>query len=106
MRRKFTDLDIERNEDTYELEMGDGTVFVFADPKSIHAATLVNFEKIQPADQFRAILGDRADEFFQRAETDGYALEAILADYMSHYGVGTPGEELASSSSSNGTARR
>lgn len=92
---KFTlaDFEIERTTETFEYEAVDGTVFTFRDPKGIPVTKLLNFELLAPVEVLRlTIADDKLDELLALPEADAYFLEALLKQYMKHFGVGTPGE--------------
>lgn len=106
-RLTIADLEIERNEDPFEIELEDGEVFTLRDPKSIPAATLVVLEKLSPRDQLKAaIADDRGGDFLAREEVDGYFLEALMNKYAAFYGLGDLGKGRGSGRSSSGTAKR
>jgi hypothetical protein len=95
-RLKITDLEIERRDDPFEVEMADGTVFTFKDPKAIQFSGLLLFDPRFPARSLRAILGDdEFDAFAARDDVDGYFLEAVFARYAAHYGILPAGEATA-----------
>lgn len=92
------DLEIERNDDPFEVEMADGTVFTFRDPKAIQWTGLVAFDPTKPAQALSLVLGDEQyAAFSQRDDVDGYFLEAVFKKYMEHYRLAPPGEAAASS---------
>lgn len=96
-RLKIADLEIERNTDPFEVELTDGTVLVFKDPKSISAEDLLAFDITKPVQVLRAALGGEAcDAFLRSPEVDGYVLEATFKQYMAHYSLPLPGEASAS----------
>jgi hypothetical protein len=96
-RLKIADLEVARRTDPFEIELSDGTVLVFKDPKSIPAEALLNFDITKPAVVMRAALGAEAfDAFFHSPEVDGYVLEAVLTRYVAHYGLQSSGEAGAS----------
>ena len=97
-RLTVADLEIERNGDPFEIEMSDGTVFAFKDPRSIQFKNLLAFGALSPQDMVRAIM-DKGDfeKFAKRPEVDGYFFEALSKRYMEHYKLATPGEARASS---------
>lgn len=92
-----SDLEIERNDEAFEIDLEDGSKpFTFSDPKGIQADLLIKLEALPVANQLRAVLGPRADEFLEHPAVDGYVMEAVLARYNKHYGLGTPPEEQGS----------
>lgn len=103
-RLTISELEIERNGDPFEVELDDGTVYVFSDPKGIQANSLISLETLPAVDQLRAVLGTRADQFLASPEVDGYVLEYVLDRYMKHYGLGSPPEGRGSRRSSKATA--
>jgi len=106
-RLTISDLEIERNDDPFEIEMNDGEVFALLDPKGVAAEKLIVLEKLPPAEQVKAIVaGDRADELLAYPDVDGYFLEALLQKYAKHFGLGNLGNASASPRSLNGTARQ
>ncbi len=105
-RLTVADLEIERPTEGLELEMEDGTVYVLQDPKGIQLEAMIQLESLPPADQVAALIADdKFEEFSKRPEVDGYFFEAVMSKYVGHYGLGTPGEGLASLRSVKGTAR-
>lgn len=96
-RLTVADLEIERNEDPFEIEMGDGVVYAFKDPKSIQFRSLIAFEKLSPIDQVQSVMdASTFDEFSKRPEVDGYFFEALMKQYMAHFRMSQPGEAGAS----------
>lgn len=97
-RLSISDLEIEEREEPFEVEMEDGTVFTFKDPKAISAAGLLTFDPTQPIQIVRLALGDEeAVKFLARPEADGYLLNAVFKKYMEHFRLPLPGEADASS---------
>jgi hypothetical protein len=95
-RLSITDLEIERKDDPFEIEMSDGTVFTFKDPKAIPFAGLLLFDPKNLMLSMRVILGDDDfDNFAKNPEVDGYFLTAIFEKYMKHYDLLPPGEDNA-----------
>lgn len=103
-RLTISDLEIERNKDAFEIELDDGEVFAFVDPKAVQADDLISLEGKPAAEQLRAVLGARAEAFLRHPEVDGYVMEAVLGRYMGHYGLGSPPEGRGSRPSLRGTA--
>lgn len=95
-RLTISDLEIERNDDPFEVEMSDGEVYRLVDPRAIHATVLVTLDSMKPDQQLRTIAGDRGDELLARPDVDGYFLEALMRRYRQHYGIGSPPESDAS----------
>ena len=91
-----TQLEIERPEGM-EIEMADGTVYALQNPKALPVEQLMHFEDLSPLDQSKAIVADgKFNEFSAHPEVDGYFFEAVLAKWIAHFGLGSPGEGVAS----------
>lgn len=96
-RLTIADLEVETPDEGLEIEMADGTVFTLQDPKALSLDVVMTIESLSPMEQTKAIIaGDRWDEFTKQPEVNGYFFEALMAKYMAHFGLGTPGEGLAS----------
>ncbi|HEV3309956.1 MAG TPA: hypothetical protein VG815_05525 [Chloroflexota bacterium] len=95
-RLTIADLEIERNGDPLEIEMEDGTIFTFKDPKAINLNEMVSLEGLAPIDQIKAMMqpGD-FDRLSTRPEVDLYFFTALLKKYLEHYRLPTPGEAPA-----------
>ena len=105
-RLTIADLEIERSAEGLEIEMEDGTVYVLQDPQGISVPDLLAFESLPVMVKVKAMLADgKWDEFIAHPEVDGYFFGAICKRYAQHYGVGNPGEGVASLRSVKGTAR-
>lgn len=96
-RLTIADLEIERNSDPLEIEMEDGVVFTFKDPKAINLNELVTLESLAPIDQIKAMMnaGD-FEALSSRPEVDGYFFTALIGEYRKHFKLPTPGEASAS----------
>lgn len=105
---KFTiaDLEIERNEDPFEIEMDDGKTFVLKHPQSLPFADIIQLGSMTPLEQVKAVMGGHFADFTAYPEVDGYFFDALIEKYMAHYGLKNPGEAGASPRSLSGTARR
>lgn len=96
-RLTVADLEIERNDDPFEVEMDDGAVFVFNDPKAIEWTGLMAFDPKRPAEALRLIMGAEGyAAFAARTDVDGYFLEAVFKKYMEHFKLPQQGEASAS----------
>jgi len=105
-RLTVADLEVERPAEGLEIEMDDGTVYVLQDPKGMQLETLIDLENMSQVDQVKALISDgKFAEFAARPEVDGYFFEAVMKKFAAHYGLGTPGEGVASLRSVKGTAR-
>lgn len=103
-RLTIDDLDIERDGEPFEVEMGDGEVFRMLDPKAVSGKELVRLEGLSSEGQLKATLGERADALLDYDEVDGYFMQALMAKWRKHYGIPTPPEARGSRTSSKGTA--
>lgn len=105
-RLTIADLEIERPDEGFEIEIAEGVVFVFQDPKALSVEAVMELENLSPRDQAKALIADgKWDEFVSRPEVDVYLFEAVMKRYAEHFGLGSLGEGIASLRSVSGTAR-
>lgn len=92
----IADLEIERNDEPFSIEMDDGEVFDLRDPKRLPAKVLAVLERLPVSDQLRHIIGEKSGEFLDRDDVDGYFFEKLMQQYRAHFGLGTAPEANAS----------
>lgn len=114
MRLTLADLETEIGEyEPFEIDLGDDVIVSLPHPEKLPADTLLkDVGPMNAGDVLRTMMG--ADNFATLTEicredgnkrvTIGH-LRLILEKYYAHYGLGTPGEDSASRSSSTGSAR-
>jgi hypothetical protein len=105
-RLTIADLEIERPNEGLSFEMEDGTEYILQDPKAVHISKMVAWETLPPMERVKAMISEgKWDEFIAHEEVDVYLFEALCTRYAKHYGVGAPGEDVASLRSVKSTAR-
>lgn len=115
MRKTLEQYEAERGDDgdPFELELSDGEWVTLRHPEDMPFDDLLRFDSARPAEVLRVLMGEDAfTRLVSAVRPDGSkrvtlgVLGGILTDYMQHYGMGTPGEAVASPPSSIGSARR
>lgn len=92
-------LELQNRPEPFEYEFTDGTVVVFKDPKGLHYKKLMTLGSGTIDDTMQGILGDDYDKAVDQPEFDGYLMEALFKAYQEHFGLPSPGESPASSTS-------
>lgn len=104
---KTSQVERERPEDPFVVECDSGEEYVILHPKEVPGRDLVRIDTANPTATLLVVLGDRAQDFLDEPEIDGYALEQIFQEWLNHYGLpGGQGEGRASRRSSTGSAKR
>jgi hypothetical protein len=105
MKRSLSDMQREKPKESFVLsDVGPegGKVDVeFIDPKSLHWTKLAALDDLAPAQQIESLVPDH-DQFAAFRDdpaVDGAALEWVMNEYRTHYGLGAPGESAGSTGS-------
>lgn len=98
---KLSAIEREKRPEPFELELSDGSVVTFADPKKMHFTVLTEMDSLPPQEQVKALVGSGWDKFKADPEMDGEALEWVMGLWRDHYGMDgdNPGESRSSSGS-------
>lgn len=84
----------------FAVEMSDGQVFVFNDPKRLPYRQLLRFnDGTSMDDAMQMLLGpDQYAALTEHPDVDAYWMEDVFTEFRSHYGLpNAPGEARASS---------
>jgi hypothetical protein len=96
---RFTveDLELEKAHEPFEVELGDGSIYLLQDPKEMALEDLVRLESLSPLNQVKAVIADgKFEEFAGHPEVTGRFFSAVMAKYMKHFGLGSPPNVSAS----------
>lgn len=101
-RLTIADLEIDRNGESLEIELSNGEVFTFIDPKRTGLSAALTIGSLPATEQIKLVLKpgdyDRLMELSKTdAEVDLYFFEAMMQKYIEHFKVPSPGEPPASS---------
>lgn len=105
MKRSLSDMQREKPKEPFVLsDVGPegGKVDVeFINPKSLHWTKLTELDDLPPAQQIATIVPDDAQyaAFRDDPRMDGEALEWVMGEWRTHYGLGGPGEAPGSAGS-------
>lgn len=101
-RLTVADLEIERNGKPLEIELDNGEIFTFIDPKRLGLNSALTIGSLTPTEQVKLVLksGDY-DRLMELSKTDEeidlYFFEALMKKYLEHFKVLPQGEAQASS---------
>lgn len=105
MKRSLSDMQRETPREPFILTVhnakGDEVDVEFVNPKSLHWTKLTELDELPPAQQIESLVPD-PDQFAAfRADTeiDAEALEWVMNQYRTHFGLGGPGESPGSAGS-------
>jgi hypothetical protein len=96
---KISSIEREKRPEPFEVELSDGSLVTFTDPKRLHFTVLTGLDEMSPNKQIETLTGSGWDKFSTDPEMDGEALEAVMTAYREHYGLGSQGEAGSSSGS-------
>lgn len=96
---KLSAIEREKRPEAFEVELTDGSIVSFIDPKRLHFTVLTELDSMSPNKQIETLTGSGWDKFRADPEMDGEALEAVMTAYREHYGLGESGEAPSSSTS-------
>lgn len=96
MKLSLSKIEREKRPEKFEVELTDGTIVTFVDPKRMHFSTLVELDALSQIDQIAALTGDGFAAMKQDPNLDAEALETIMDAWRTHYGVGDQGESNSS----------
>lgn len=107
MRVSIDELEAEQGDvEPFELDLGEGWIIQIPHPEDVPAADLLNLDMSRsPAQILRMLMGDDAfDAFVSHPKAKGGVLKRVFERYTKHYGLGSPGEGVASPPSWSGSA--
>ena len=81
----------------FEVELSDGTVVTFLDPKSIHYSQIALLDSQNVDDKMRVLLGEDYSNFADHEDATLGFIEAVFEAWAEHYSLAAPGESAASS---------
>lgn len=96
---KLSSIEREKRPEPFEVELSDGALVTFADPKRLHFTVLTAIDDMPPVKQIETLTGSGWDKFKAEPGIDGEALESIMGAWRDHYGLGDQGEADSSSGS-------
>jgi hypothetical protein len=96
MKLSLSKIEREKRPEAFEVELTDGTVVEFADPKRMHFSVLVELDNLPMLEQLAALTGDGFEALKADPNLDAEALETVMTAWRDHYGVGDQGEARSS----------
>lgn len=104
MKRSLSDMKRETPREAFELTVtpkdGEPVDVVFADPKKMHWTDLASLDELG-AGAISVLIPDpeHYQAFRADPEIDGEALEWVMGEWRTHFGLGSPGDSVASTGS-------
>lgn len=105
MKRSLSDMKREKPREPFVLTVHDAAGaerdVEFTNPKSLHWTKLTELDELPPGEQIATLIADpeQLEAFREDPELDGEALEWVMGEYRTHYGLGAPGEAPGSAGS-------
>lgn len=105
MKRSLSDMQRETPKEPFVLSdigpEGDRVDVEFVNPKSLHWTKLAALDDMPPAQQIATLVSDpdQYAAFEQDPRMDGEALEWVMEEFRTHFGLGAPGESSGSTGS-------
>lgn len=101
MKRSLSDMKRETPREPFILTVAGPVDVEFVNPKSLHWTKLTELDELPPATQIETLIEDPAQyqAFRDDPELDGEALEWVMGEWRTHYGLGAPGESPGSAGS-------
>lgn len=105
MKRSLSDMKRETPKESFVLSdigpEGEKTDVEFVNPKKLHWTKLAALDEMSPAQAMSTLIPDAEQHraFTEDPEVDGEALEWVMSEWRTHYGLGGPGESDGSTSS-------
>ena len=68
----------------FEVELSDGSIVIFPDPKSLPLASLLELGSAEPKDQVRILLGDAGEALLADPQVTASVFDSMMGEYLAH----------------------